>query len=588
MAKQTGKQAKPKCGAGQSCGYACIAAHETCTETIDPTISKAAVEALRGHATTASATVASESTDFRGKSFAEVQSKFSANDAKHTIANSIVDHGDGITTQKVTLVASDGSGDTLTHTLLRMAAVPASEGVEAQPERIFTLADGAAKEYTDASKNNFWNESRDAAVRAAISLPADEAAEATDLSKVKPYSVVKQLGIGAFGAAELTDRGTVVKRLLTAADKSMTEDEFALDNADAAAKRRSFVDEAEMQSMAADAGVAPKVLAVDENSMEQELAPGRTLADYGLSSDPKDRETYFAASTGQLLKTLTKLHAAGVVHNDLHNSNIIVADDGSIKIIDYGMARKSESQNAPLRALEFRKYAKSFNSPAAELLNKSIAKEATDYDSAKLASAKYWGASAKSPIGKAAIAELETAGKTLETAYLAAISKPAELAAAAKPAPEPEPKAAEPEPKAAEKPPEPAEAGPDSAATSKARNEAIRILRTAAPNDRKKNGWDEDNFVRMFDPQRNPKAAEYWNELQSKDSPAAVRKVQKAWDDRGMKGDNGIKDNTLVELPKLVMMSKQTDKARTPDQIRQDRITNVTNSDGVKTARKAK
>ena len=90
----------------------------------------------------------------------------------------------------------------------------------------------------------------------------------------------------------------------------------------------------------------------------------------------------------------------------------------------------------------------------------------------------------------------------------------------------------------------------------------------------------------MFDPERNPKAAEYWNELQSKDSPAAVRKVQKAWDDRGMKGDNGIKDNTLVELPKLVMMNKQTDKARTPEEIRQDKIMNITNSDGTKTARK--
>ena len=188
MAKPAGnrqaKQTKPRCGAGQSCGFACIEASDTCTEKLDGAISRAAVEALRSHATAALATVATESTDFRGKSFDEVQSKFSANDAKHTIASTVVDHGEGITTQKVTLVASDGSGDTLTHTLLRMAAVPASDGVEAQPERIFTLADGAAKEYTDAAKHSYWNESRDAAIRAAISKPP----EPTETKAVEPTS----------------------------------------------------------------------------------------------------------------------------------------------------------------------------------------------------------------------------------------------------------------------------------------------------------------------------------------------------------------------------------------------------------------
>ena len=174
MAKPAGKQTKPKCGAGQSCGFACIEASDTCTEKLDGAISKAAVEALHGHATAALATVATESTDFRGKSFAEVQSKFSANDAKHTIANTIVDHGGGITTQKVTLIASDSSGDTLTHTLLRMA----SNGD--QPERIFTLADGMAKEYTDRFDTGYWNESRDAAVRAAISRPAASKAKKVD------------------------------------------------------------------------------------------------------------------------------------------------------------------------------------------------------------------------------------------------------------------------------------------------------------------------------------------------------------------------------------------------------------------------
>jgi len=374
MAKQTGKQAKPKCGAGQSCGYACIAAHETCTETIDPTISKAAVEALRGHATAASAAVASESTDFRGKSFDEVQSKFSANDAKHTIANTIVDHGEGITTQKVTLVASDGSGDTLTHTLLRMAAVPAAEGNEAQPERIFTLSDGAAKEYTDASKNNFWNESRDAAVRAAVGKPAEPTETKTEsFSEIKPYKTTKTLGEGGFAVAVLTDRGTVVKTALPG-------------------KASDFPREAEMQARAADAGIAPKVLAAGQAGLEQELVKGPDLETMQQTDWAKDDDADLSPKTTRAGEAaglaMMQLHAAGVVHNDLHEGNVMLDEaSGKVRIIDYGTANSTDSDNylsRGTRVEEFIRRKPDYDHPEARRVSTEIKPQLDDYKAAVL------------------------------------------------------------------------------------------------------------------------------------------------------------------------------------------------------------
>ena len=363
MANQTnGKQTKPKCGAGQSCGFACIEASRTCTEKLDGAISKAAVEALRSHATAALATVATESTDFRGRSFDEVQAKFSANDAKHTIASTVVDHGEGITTQKVTLVASDGSGDTLTHTLLRMAA----DGD--QPERIFTLADGMAKEYTDAAKHNYWNESRDAAVRAAISLPADrplvvaepapnqtadEPAPDAKLGPVQPYTVVKKLESGAVGIAELTDRGTVVKTELKHRNKSLGLT-FDLER------------EAQLQQLAASLGVAPKVLAVDKEHIEQELAPGKSLADLttnNWSPDTPESLKLVEKANASVGLSMMKLHSVGLVHNDLHGGNVLVDSDGSTKIIDYGASTKSGEENSPTPSQEFARRRKLYPGP---------------------------------------------------------------------------------------------------------------------------------------------------------------------------------------------------------------------------------
>ena len=69
-----------------------------------------------------------------------------------------------------------------------------------------------------------------------------------------------------------------------------------------------------------------------------ELVAGRPLdrliADGGL---PSDR---LVAYGRQITAALMHAHGRGVVHRDLKSANILVSDDGGVKILDFGLARR--------------------------------------------------------------------------------------------------------------------------------------------------------------------------------------------------------------------------------------------------------
>ncbi len=67
-----------------------------------------------------------------------------------------------------------------------------------------------------------------------------------------------------------------------------------------------------------------------------ELVSGRTLRSV-LASD-NSLETFFALGH-QMVRALGAAHAAGITHRDIKPDNIMVRDDGYVKMLDFGLAR---------------------------------------------------------------------------------------------------------------------------------------------------------------------------------------------------------------------------------------------------------
>lgn len=68
-----------------------------------------------------------------------------------------------------------------------------------------------------------------------------------------------------------------------------------------------------------------------------EYCAGETLAEYLQRNGPLD-ESSFRISLGQLAAALRHAHDAGIVHRDIKPSNIMRLDDGTLKLMDFGLA----------------------------------------------------------------------------------------------------------------------------------------------------------------------------------------------------------------------------------------------------------
>jgi eukaryotic-like serine/threonine-protein kinase len=149
------------------------------------------------------------------------------------------------------------------------------------------------------------------------------------------YVIVEKLGEGGMGevykARDLhLDRLVALKVL--PAERVADED-----------RRRRFIQEAR----AASALNHPNIVTIYDiditdgvHYIAMEYVPGKTLNRLiGRKGLTLDEALQYAI---QIADALSKAHTAGIVHRDVKPSNIIVTDDGAVKVLDFGLAKLTE------------------------------------------------------------------------------------------------------------------------------------------------------------------------------------------------------------------------------------------------------
>lgn len=110
--------------------------------------------------------------------------------------------------------------------------------------------------------------------------------------------------------------------------------------------RKRFIREAEVVARLAHPGIAQIYAAgIHEHDtgepahIAMELVQGKSLSEYGANLSLRDRLGLFC----QACDAVQYAHDMGVIHRDLKPANILVDDRGQVKVVDFGVARLTDS-----------------------------------------------------------------------------------------------------------------------------------------------------------------------------------------------------------------------------------------------------
>jgi Tol biopolymer transport system component/tRNA A-37 threonylcarbamoyl transferase component Bud32 len=158
-------------------------------------------------------------------------------------------------------------------------------------------------------------------------------------SRLGPYEILSVLGAGGMGEVYRA-RDTRLDR--TVAIKVLPPDRMGREDAKA-----RFIQEAK----AASALNHPNIVAIYDVGFDQgvdyiamEFVAGKTIDQ--LIGRNGMRLTELLRYAAQAADALAKAHSAGIVHRDLKPGNIMVTDDGLVKVLDFGLAKQLKSEDS--------------------------------------------------------------------------------------------------------------------------------------------------------------------------------------------------------------------------------------------------
>jgi len=157
----------------------------------------------------------------------------------------------------------------------------------------------------------------------------------TSGTRLGPYEILSPIGKGGMGEVYRAhdtklDRDVAIKVL---------PEEFALDDE----RLARFEREAKLLASLNHPNIA-SIYGFESNALVLELVEGPTLAER-IEEGPISVEETIAIAQ-QIAEALEAGHEAGVIHRDLKPANVKLREDGTVKVLDYGLAKAFVGEGA--------------------------------------------------------------------------------------------------------------------------------------------------------------------------------------------------------------------------------------------------
>jgi serine/threonine protein kinase/Tol biopolymer transport system component len=161
-------------------------------------------------------------------------------------------------------------------------------------------------------------------------------------TKLGPYEIVAPIGAGGMGEVYRA-RDTKLNR--DVAIKVLPE-AFAAD-ADRLAR---FTREAQVLASLNHPNIA-QIYGIESGALVMELVEGEDLSDVIAREAGSKDPAYVLPIARQIADALEAAHEQGVVHRDLKPANVKVKTDGSVKVLDFGLAKAADPGGSSISAM---------------------------------------------------------------------------------------------------------------------------------------------------------------------------------------------------------------------------------------------
>jgi len=152
------------------------------------------------------------------------------------------------------------------------------------------------------------------------------------------YKVAEELGRGAMGVVYRAQDPTIGRQV---AIKVINERYLASVGVEAEEYFERFRREAEVAGSLSHRGIV-KIYDLGPNYIVMELVEGQTLATL-MHGRAKQHLSTVLEIVSQVAAALDHAHAKGIVHRDVKPANVMIEADGTVKVMDFGLARIDSS-----------------------------------------------------------------------------------------------------------------------------------------------------------------------------------------------------------------------------------------------------